>query len=66
MVNTEVIMCEVCERMFEEKWKFKADTKSHKLFPCEKCDKSFKYSETREMHIKATHEGLQIFCHFFP
>ena len=57
--------CDVCDKLFDEEWKFNAHTKSHKLFPCEHCDKKFKYQETRSRHIKATHEHIKLYCHFF-
>ena len=39
--------------------------KNHKKYSCDQCDKTFKYEDTKEKHIKISHENLKIYCHYY-
>ena len=64
-LHNEVFKCCKCDKTFDEDWKMNAHVKSHTDYQCNQCDKSFKYLEILEKHIKITHEDLKIYCHYF-
>ena len=59
------LKCNKFEQVFDAEWKFSAHIKNHKEYPCDKCEKVFKYEEARSRHKTAVHEHLKIYCHFF-
>ena len=59
------IKCTKCERMFDKEWKMNAHLKTHKMHACENCDKTFKYKDILEKHIKIAHGDIKLYCHFF-
>ena len=46
-------------------WKLSAHVRSHKKYTCDHCGKSFPYESIKVKHIKAVHENLKIYCHFY-
>ena len=64
-LENEVFKCSKCDKFFDEDWKMNAHMKKHADYPCNQCDKSFKYLEILEKHTKITHENLKIYCHYF-
>ena len=63
--NPTTFECNECERKFDEEWKLCAHKKNHLKYPCNLCDKTFKSEDIRDIHVRISHEGLQLFCHFF-
>ena len=57
------IKCNKCERMFDEEWKMTAHLKTHII--CNICEKTFKYQDILEKHIKIAHENAKLYCHFY-
>ena len=57
--------CTKCERVFDEEWKLNAHFKNHRENLCQFCEKSFKFKDILEKHIKITHESHKLYCHFY-
>ena len=57
--------CDDCEKCFVEEWKFTAHKKSHSAYPCDQCEKTFKFNEMKEKHIEAAHRDKIIYCSFY-
>ena len=58
-------VCTKCERVFDENWKLNAHMKKHREHPCQFCEKSFKFKDILEKHVKITHESYKLYCHFY-
>ena len=63
--KNDLFQCNHCERCFNEEWKLSAHVKTHVKYPCDLCDKTFKFQEIKLKHIQISHENLKIYCHFF-
>ena len=61
----EKFECDECKKCFGEEWKLSAHLKSHKMYLCNKCDKSFKWQVVMEKHVRISHENVKLFCHYF-
>ena len=57
--------CDDCKRCFDEEWKLSGHLKSHKKYACNKCDKTFKWQDVMEKHVRISHENVKLFCHYF-
>ena len=64
-ITQETLECTACDKRFSEEWKLNAHMKSHKKYPCDKCEKTFRYESLKEKHIKIKHEQVKLYCHFF-
>ena len=38
---------------------------NHERFHCEHCDKTFRFEDIKEKHIKVSHEQAKLYCHYF-
>ena len=54
--------CEKCSKTFTEESKLQAHMRNHFEYPCNQCDKQFRY---QTKHITATHGNLKIYFHYF-
>ena len=57
--------CTKCEQVFDEEWKLNAHLKKHRENLCQFCEKSFKFKDVLEKHIKITHQSYKLYCHFY-
>ena len=61
----EIFECDQCKQCFDKEWKLSAHLRSHKKYACNKCDKTFKWQEVMEKHVRISHENVKLFCHYF-
>ena len=47
--------CANIDKCFDEEWKYSAHRKSNSAYPCDLCEKTFKFTEMKEKHIEAAH-----------
>ena len=52
----ESFKCDDCDKQFDEVWELNAHSKNHKRYPFEHCDKTFRFKDIKEKHIKVSHE----------
>ena len=57
--------CLYCKKEFNEEWKKQAHMKIHKKYPCNLCDKTFKYLDIMKKHVLIVHEKAKLYCHFY-
>ena len=60
-----MLKCAYCEKEFNEEWKKQAHMQIHKKYPCNVCDKTFKYLDIMNKHVQIVHEKAKLYCHFF-
>ena len=60
-----LLKCEQSEKVFVEEWKLNAHKKKHEKYPCEKCERTFNYLDTKNKHVLISHENAKLYCHYF-
>ena len=62
---SQTIKCDICEKVFDVKWKMTAHLKTCKKSQCEVFGKTIKYEELKQKYMLKVHEDFKMYCHFF-